>query len=87
MNQTKANPRDVFRQRLRNCGVKNTEITGDDENKLYVFAGEGGWGIPSDCYDDLDVRLVESIGMDSLYEDHRLHRPYAHHVLIFKVMG
>lgn len=81
------NPRDEFRERIREFGVRNTEITGDDPGKLYVFAKEGGWGIPVKCYDDLDVRLVESIGMEALDESHRLHRPYAHHVLIFKVMG
>lgn len=79
-------PRDEFRDQLREIGVRNTEIMEDDPNKLYVFADEGGYGITQDCYEGLDARLIESIGMDSLGENHRLHRPYAHHVLIFKVM-
>lgn len=79
------NPRNEFRERLRTIGVRNTEIINDEENKLYVFADEGGWGIGKECYDGLDVRLIESVGMDSLDEDNRLYRDYAHHVLIFQI--
>jgi hypothetical protein len=85
MSEQNPSPRDVFRDRLREVGVHNTEIMGGDPKKVYVFADEGGYGITADCYDGLNARLIESIGMDSLTENHRLYRPYAHHVLIFKV--
>jgi hypothetical protein len=77
--------RDEFRNRLREIGVRGTEIISDEPRKLYVFADEGGYAITQDCYEGLDARLIESIGMDSLSENHRLYRRYANHVLIFKV--
>lgn len=77
--------RDEFRNRLREIGVRGTEIISDEPRKLYVFADEGGYAITQDCYEGLDARLIESIGMESLSEDHRLFRCYASHVLIFKV--
>lgn len=58
-----------------------------DDGKVYLFPGQGGFGLPAEVYDGLDVALVESIGMDSLTESHRLFREDAHHVLIFKVNG
>lgn len=77
--------RDEFRDRLREIGVRGTEIISNEPRKLYVFADEGGYAITQDCYEGLDARLIESIGMDSLHENHRLYREYADHVLIFKV--
>ncbi|SEL19263.1 hypothetical protein [Haloferax larsenii] len=54
------------------------------DDKVYVYAPEGGFGIQEEVYDGHDVRLIESIGMDSLSENHTLYREDAHHVLIFK---
>lgn len=77
--------RSMFRQRLREYGIRHTELPSDRDGKLYVFPKESGYGIPPDCYEGLDVRLVETCGMDGMDEDHRLYRDYADHVLIFKI--
>lgn len=85
MSESKMTPRDTFRSRIREIGIVNTEILNDEDNKLYVFPSERGYGFTADCYEGLEVRLIESIGMDSLFESHRLHREYSHHVLIFTI--
>jgi hypothetical protein len=79
------NPRDTFRERLEHYGVEEIETVHGNPEKLYVFPNEGGYGIPEDCYDGLDVRLIESFSVERFDEDHRLYHEGAHHVLIFKV--
>lgn len=73
-----------FKRRLEQYGVANIR-TDESTNKVYVYASVGGLGIPVDCYNGLDVALIESIGMDSLSETHRLYDDTAHHILIFKI--
>lgn len=86
MSESEKSPLDVFKQRVDEIVPSERIETFDGHpGKLYLFAAEGGLGITADCYDGLDARLIESIGMASLNEDHRLYRDNAHHVLIFKV--
>lgn len=85
MSTTQKSPRDEFRERIRKIGVRNTEIEDEYPKKLYVYAPLGGVGIPSECYEDVNARLVESCGMDKLDDSHRLFRPYANHILIFVI--
>ena len=80
------NPRETFTQRLDHYGIQNVETFESDPDKLYVFPPMNGYGIPADCYDGLDVRLIESFGMGRFGEGHRLYREGAHHVLIFKFL-
>lgn len=83
MSKTETLPRDEFRKRIRKHGVANTELHSNRDDKLYVFCPEAGYGFPPHCYDGLDVRLVETIGMDGIDEEHRLYRDYADHVACF----
>jgi hypothetical protein len=85
MSESQKMARETFEERIKSYGVKNTDYS-EAHDSLYVWAGESGYGVPKDCYDDLDVRMTESIGMSSLDETHRLYREDAHHVLIFTVM-
>ena len=78
--------REKFIERLNSYGITNVEESELYPDHLYVFPKSSGYGIPVDCYFGIDARLVESIGMDSLNETHRLYREDAHHVLIFKFL-
>ena len=78
--------REKFIKRLAEIGVVNIKTFDGDPDKLYVFPGSKGYGITEDCYFGIDARLIESIGMDSLNENHRLYREDAHHVLIFNFL-
>jgi|AntDeeMetageno51_2_1112566.scaffolds.fasta_scaffold00305_17 hypothetical protein len=73
-----------FKQNLSDVGIPTVDID-KSEDKIYIHAPESGWGIPEDCYNGVDARLIESIGMSSLSESHKLYSDTAHHILIFKV--
>jgi len=85
MSESQISPRDTFQERVDEIVPSDRIETLDQPDKLYLFPTDRGFGITADCYDGLDVRMIESIGMESLNENHRLYREDAHHVLIFKV--
>jgi len=78
--------REKFIKRIAEIGIVNTTTFESEPDKLYVFSNSTGYGITEDCYFGIDGRLIESIGMDSLNESHRLYQEDSHHVLIFKFL-
>lgn len=77
-------PIDKFKNNLNDFGIEDTNIEVDN-NKVYIYVPESGFGIPTECYTGVDVNLIESIGMSSLSTTHSLYDESYHHILIFKV--
>jgi len=75
---------DRFKNNLNAFGIEDANID-IDNNKLYLYVPESGFGIPKECYTGVNVDIIESIGMSSLSTTHSLYDESYHHILIFKV--
>jgi len=87
--QKKKTAIETFVDNLKKYGIHDDYIQIEDyfdgTGKVYLHANKSGWGIPSDCYDDVDARLIESCSMKALGKNHWMKEENRDHVLIFSV--